>query len=314
MKLKEDSKAQTAKLKAESKAQTAPHAAEQKAAKLMEEVRELGHYPEPYVQSETTLYKQLSKARVAALFQPADEAELQEFQCLAQREKEAADIDAAARVAAAEALFAVGLQGQSADSIGDMTYGTIEWIKFARVPGLKDLLRFVLEWEGFDTKALPKNATARYMITLIAKQRDESNTSASSAAQPADPNALLISVADKVKQTIQGTADEAQGFPTRAIEFLAKLTGLTRTAQRRTNDLRSKLIQLVSSMLAAAETAQLNLSPYAGDSACTAFLYWCVHEQREKQAAEAQADFEQEVDQMAPFADDAEHLMEQDLM
>ena len=68
-----------------------------KATELLNEVRTLGRYPvehqaseDPDKEKERILAHNLRKARAAALFQPAEEAELAELQWMVTREKEAA--------------------------------------------------------------------------------------------------------------------------------------------------------------------------------------------------------------------------------
>ena len=68
-------------------------------------------------------------------------------------------------------------------------------------------------------------------------------------------------------------------------------------------------------MMLEAETAQLDLTPYmATHSACSVFLWWCITTGRDTRAAQAQRDLEVEVNPMAPFADDAQNQIDQDLM
>ena len=72
-----------------------------KAAELLNEVRTLGRYPtefnapgDPDQEKERILAKKLREARAAALFQPAEEAELAELQWMVTREKEATRAEA----------------------------------------------------------------------------------------------------------------------------------------------------------------------------------------------------------------------------
>ena len=56
-----------------------------------------------------------------------------------------------------------------------------------------------------------------------------------------------------------------------------------------------------------------NLSRIAA-SECSVFLWWCITTGRHTRAAQAQRDLEVEVNPMAPFADDAQNQIDQDLM
>ena len=104
----------------------------------MEAVRQLGQYPDQYDKAEQGLYVRVRKARVARLFQPADEAELQELQWQAQREKQKAtqrekqeaNLQVAARVAEADTYLKAMQDKYPAPKFGDPLYGTIEWLQF----------------------------------------------------------------------------------------------------------------------------------------------------------------------------------------
>ena len=64
----------------------------------MREVRQLGPYPDQHVRADVALYHRLKRARSEMLFQPADEAELQEMDWTAQRQKRKAVTERAASV------------------------------------------------------------------------------------------------------------------------------------------------------------------------------------------------------------------------
>ena len=80
-------------------------AKELKASELMRELRQLGHYPDQHVRAEVPLYQRLKRARSEMLFQPADEAELQEMEWVAQRQKREAALERAASVAEPPAVL-----------------------------------------------------------------------------------------------------------------------------------------------------------------------------------------------------------------
>ena len=64
-----------------------------RASDLMREVRQLGHYPDRFHSAENGLYLRVTRARSQMLFNPADEAELQEMQWMAQRQQEQFDLE-----------------------------------------------------------------------------------------------------------------------------------------------------------------------------------------------------------------------------
>ena len=84
----------------------------------MREVRQLGHYPDTNVPAQKALYNRLLRARSDMLFQPADEAELQEMEWTAQRQKREAALERAASVAEPPAVFEVLPDEGSVPSFG----------------------------------------------------------------------------------------------------------------------------------------------------------------------------------------------------
>ena len=145
-------------------------------------------------------------------------------------------------------------------------------------------------------------------------QRHQSNSSSSSASQRADPAHLLTTVADKITHALNDTPCEIQHINRLAIQYFAHLAEVNKH-NTQLDSVRRMLIKIITEMTKEAETAQLDLNPYpAANSACRVFLFWCIRGSRDSREAEAQRDLEVEVNPLAPFADEAENQVEQDLM
>ena len=113
--LKENNEQAEAEARAEAKAS----ANALRASELMREVRQLGHYPDQRVRSEVPLYQRLKRARSEMLFQRADEAELQEMDWTAQRQKREAALERAASVVEEPAVLEVDPGECSVPSFGE---------------------------------------------------------------------------------------------------------------------------------------------------------------------------------------------------
>ena len=232
----------------------------------------------------------------------------------------------------------------SGPPFGHAMYGTIDWYPFKSIPGQKDFLKVLCFNQGVRQEDLTKHPTVPLMLVIMAERQRQcflarSNTSSSSSAsQPADPMCLLKAAADKIKRLIADTPDEtpsassssvaASGsdagapqpgmsagpnFPRSAIQYLAKLTEVN-AQNSQLPGVRRKLVKIVTEMTEEAETAQLDLTPYSEQFAPYVFIFWCIATFRDNKAAEAFRDLEVQVNPMAPFADEAENQIDQDLM
>ena len=245
-----------------------------RASELMREVRQLGHYPDRYVPAEYGLQQRLTRARSAVLFQPADEAELQELQWQAQREKEEDNLQVDARVAEADTdLKAMhkAMQdkyptffGDATPKLGDPMYGTIEWLQLlSKKDGGKDVLKVLCEWEGVDKKSLGKAATAQHMIKEIVKKR----------VDVAERKLLRTTVAEQIKQAIDATTGETPSFATPTIQLLSKYIK-DDARNSKLASVRREVIKALTEMTEEAEKEGLDLRPYNGALACSLFLYF----------------------------------------
>ena len=282
------------------------------ASELMREVRQLGHYPD--FREQNGLYKRVGRARSAVLFQPADEAELEELQWQAQREKQEATqrekqkaaLQVAARAADAEtelrAMFGDPLPKEL--KFGDPMFGTIEWLQFLGKKGFNDVLQVMCEWEGVDKKSLGKAPTAHHMIREIVKKRLDKQ----------EQMDLLTAVAEQIKEAI-GDVSETPSFVTGTFQVLSQCIK-DDAENSKLESVRRELINALTDFAKRAKEEKLDLRPYCGDPACSLFLTWCMN----SKAPERKEHFVslptesvflcwvllQMLDDLAPFIDDCE--------
>ena len=257
---------------------------------LMERVRALGHYPG----QGTALARQLQEA--AALFQPAEIAELDELRLQEVHVKAAAEAEAQQILEAAQAAI-----------MGDAMYATTEWLK----AGNKDLLRVICAWEEADVRP---DTTMKLMVAAILKVRRER----AGASQPAVCAAALKTAVDGVVVALQPVQEREQcsgpRFNQTAVRALTKLMTLTAAHTQVDQKMRHDLREAVQRLGTEAEAEELDLSLYPGNCKCTVFLHWCIKRLQQRAAEEAQAELEQPVDPMAACADGAQNLIDQDLL
>ena len=157
-------------------------------------------------------------------------------------------------------------------SFGEPTYGTKEWLQLPKKRGRKGFFKWLSLLDGVDQKALGKNPTAEDYIKAIFMQRHQNNSSSSSASQSIDPTHLLTTVADKIMHALNDTPCEIPCPNRLAIQYLAHVAGVN-AQNSQLDSVRRMLIKIVTEMTKEAETAQLDLKPYLGDSACCDFLF-----------------------------------------
>jgi len=256
---------------------------------LMERVRALGHYPG----QGTALARQVQEA--AALFQPAETAELDELRLQEAQVKAAAEAEAQQLLEAAQAA-----------TMGDNMYATTEWLK----AGSKDLLRVICAWEEADVRP---DMAMKLMVAAITKKRRER----AGASQPADCAVALKTAIDGVVMALQSVEEQGQGggphFNRHAVRALMKLMKLTMPHGTSDQKMRQDLEEAVQGLQAEADSEELDLTPYQGNCKCAVFLHWCI-QQQQRVAEEAQTELEQPVDPSAACADGAQNLIDQDLL
>ena len=147
------------------------------------------------------------------------------------------------------------------------------------------------------------------IINAVTTRRSQSSSSSSSASPPVDPMVMLKTVTDRIKRAL----DDDSLFDTRAVQSLAK--GLeVDTSNSQIANTRRTLIKIITELNKDAVTKEFDLTPYDGKFESTAFIFWCITTRRANNAAQAQLDVEAQVNPMAPFADEAENQIDQDLM
>ena len=147
------------------------------------------------------------------------------------------------------------------------------------------------------------------LINAVMATRSQSSSSSSSASPPVDPMVMLKTVTDRIKHAL----DDDSLSDTRAVQSLAK--GLeVDTSNSQIAHTRRTLIKIITELSKEAETKQFDLTLYDGKFESLAFIFWCITTRRANNAAQAQLDVEAQVNPMAPFADEAENLIDQDLI